>query len=502
MSATTEELPLWKRHFWRNTFSNYVRTITRLLLGLILFRLLFSGLSEAEFGFWSLLWSLFGYGVLLDFGFGFTAQKAVAEKSTTGEWQELSCLLSTLLWTFVGLAVLLAVVFFAIAGPFLSAVEVPSESIRTYTLSYWIFFAGLALTFPFALFPEVLRGLQRIDLANWLNTGSVVLNFVGIALALWLEASFPVIIAVSVITTLLPNIGALFMARFKLPEVSLSPRHFRWSAVRSQMGFSIAAYLITFSNLMMSKSDQAVLGFTLGVGVIAAYQAGYKVAEMFNLFTIQLQDALSPAAASMHATGDSGGLRDLLLKTSRLTFLISTPLYGLCAVYLEPLIQLLTGLEQIEDATLQVGHILLLAIYSSQLTNSCSKRILMMCGYEKKLLGLALMDGLGNLCLSITLALSFGMVGVAFGTLIPTVLVGWLLVLPLALRFLQLSVRDYAIYILSAAAPVLLFAACLGATVLFLPIPPEGGFFALALRGALAGGPAFIWTLLRLRKAL
>jgi O-antigen/teichoic acid export membrane protein len=268
------------------------------------------------------------------------------------------------------------------------------------------------------------------------------------------------------------------------------------------MGFSIAAYLITFSNLLMAKSDQAVLGFTLGVGVIAAYQAGYKVAEMLNLFTIQLQDALSPAAAHMNASGDSAGLRELLLKTSKLTFLITTPLYGLCAVYLEPLIQLLTGLESIDRDTVIVGQILLFAVFSSQLTNSCAKRILMMCGYEKKLLGLSLLDGLANLGISIALAFSFGMVGVALGTLIPTVLVGWLLVLPMALRYLDLGVVHYTQFILSAAAPLLLFAVCLSATVYFLPISPEGGFIPLAIRGGLAAGPAFVWILFKVRKLM
>ena len=496
------EPPVWKRYFWLNTASNYIRTITRLLLGLILFRLLFSGLSEAEFGFWSLLWSLFGYGVLLDFGFGFTAQKAVAEKSATGEWGELSRLLSTLLWTFVGLAAILALFFFAIRGPFLGAIEVPEADYAIYSLAYLIFFAGLALTFPFGLFPEVLQGMQRLDLANWLRTGAIVLNFAGICLALFLEASFPVIVLVSVITTLLPNIGALFVAMRRLPEVSLSPRFFDWSVVKSQMGFSIAAYLITFSNLLMSKSDQAVLGFTLGVGVIAAYQAGYKVAEMLNLFTIQLQNALSPAAAHMNASGDSAGLRELLLKTSKLTFLITTPLYGLCAVYLEPLIQLLTGYESIESDTLMVGQILLFAVFSSQLTNSCAKRILMMCGYEKKLLGLSLLDGGANFAISISLALSFGMVGVAVGTLIPTVLVGWLLVLPMALRYLNLGMLEYTRFILEAASPLFLFAVCLAGTVYFLPMPPEGGFLPLAVRGGLAAGPAFLWILLKVRKLM
>jgi len=500
--ANETKQPRWKQFFWRNTVSNYVRIVTRLLLGLVLFRLLFSGLSEADFGFWSLLWSLFGYGVLLDFGFGFTAQKAVAEKSATGDWEELSHLLSTLLWTFVGLAVVLGVVFFAIRGVFLGSISVPAENYEGYALAYLIFFAGLALTFPFGLFPEILQGLHRIDLANWLRTSALVLNFVGIALALAYQLSFPLIVLISVVTTLLPNVAALFVARRMLPKISLSPRYFRWRSVKSQMGFSIAAYLITFSNLLMAKSDQAVLGFTLGVGVIAAYQAGYKVAEMFNLFTIQLQEALSPAAASLNAENDRSGLRELLNKSSRLTFVVSTPLYVLCAVYLTPLIQLLTGLETVERETWLVGQVLLLAIYSSQLTNSCSKRILMMCGYEKKLLVLALIDGVGNVVLSILLAFHFGIIGVALGTLIPTVLVGWIFVLPLALRYLDVKPWAYGGYLLSAGAPLILFAASIGATVYFLPMPADGGFIALALRGALAAGPAFAWIVLSFRKAM
>jgi len=149
-----------------------------------------------------------------------------------------------------------------------------------------------------------------------------------------------------------------------------------------------------------------------------------------------------------------------------------------------------------------VGQILLFAVFSSQLTNSCAKRILMMCGYEKKLLGLSLLDGAANLGISIALAFSFGMVGVAIGTLIPTILVGWLLVLPMALRYLDLGVWDYSKFILSAAAPVALCAVCLLATVYFLPMPEEGGFIALAIRGGLSAGPAFLWILFNIRKLM
>ena len=59
-----------KKNVVRSTLSGYVRTVARMLMGLVTFRLLYQGLTAEQFGFWSLLWAIFGYGILLDFGFG------------------------------------------------------------------------------------------------------------------------------------------------------------------------------------------------------------------------------------------------------------------------------------------------------------------------------------------------------------------------------------------------------------------------------------------------
>lgn len=498
--------PRWKQFFWLNTVSNYLRTLVRLGTGVLLFRFLYEGLSPAQFGFWSLLWSLFGYGVLLDFGFGFTAQKAVAEKTTTGDWAGLSRLLATMFWTFAGLAVILALSFFIMQNAFLGQVEVPEADRADYISAYLVFFGGLALVFPLGLFPEILRGLHRLDIANWLHTASTILNFLGIwwALAHGWELSDIVLIAVA--TTLLPNLLAAFFAMKMLPQVSLMPKHFDWKSVRSQMGFSISAYLITFSNLIMAKSDQAVIGFTLGVGAVTIYQAGYKVGEMLNLFTQQLQAALSPAAASLQAENDQEGLRQLLLSSSRLTFLITTPLYALSATYLTPLIQLLTGLEAIPWETYWIGQVLLLAIYSSQMTNSCSKRIMMMTGHEGFLLRISLLDAGLNLALSVSLVLIFkNVLCVALGTLIPTVLVGWVFVLPMALHEARTDALGYARYLLTQTWwPLLVFGLGLGLVATLLPLPDGDltglrGLWELGWRAALAGGPSAVLILPRLK---
>lgn len=489
----------WKRRFWKNTASSYAGVIVRLVFGLVLFRKMFEGLDEAEFGFWALLWSLFGYGVLLDFGFGFTAQKAVAEKTASGDMKGLSRLLATIFWTFVALGLVLLGMMLLVRGPFLRGVEVAGGDMEEFGRAYTVFFIGMGVMFPLGLFAEVLRGLQRIDLANWTSIASTVLSFIGLVWGLEVGWSLPVLMGVNVATAALPGVVALVMALKLLPEVSYSPKWFEWRSVKAQMGFSVAAYLITFSNMLMAKSDQLVIGLVIGVAGVTIYQAGYKMGEMLNMFSVQLQSALSPAAADLKARGDEEGLRELLLRSSRLTMLLVTPCYVLSAVYLESLIRLLTGLEEVPRETWWVGQALLLAIFSSQLTNSCSKRVLMMCGEEKKLLGVSVGDAIGNVGISVALAFQLGVLGVALGTLIPTLLVGWLVVLPITLRRLEIGVGRYLKeHLEGTLRPLLVFGLMLGLVVLVFPMGESEGLWLmmqLGWRAALAGAPFLVLAL-------
>ncbi len=474
----------WQRRFWSTTASGYIGFVTRMLLGLVLFRLMFQNFSGAEFGFWALLWSLFGYGILLDFGFGFTAQKAVAEKTATGDMVGLSRLLATIFWTFIGMAVMLLVVFILIREPFLSRMGVLAADRGEFGKAYVVFFIGLAVMFPLGLFPEILRGLQRIDIANWVGTFSTVLNFGFLYWGLTAGWSLSVLMGISVATSAFPNLIAAVVAIRRLPGISLLPKYFDWRTVKAQMGFSIAAYLITFSNMLMAKSDQLVISLTIGVALVAVYQAGFKMAEMLGLFSVQLQQVLSPAAAAMHAVGDSSGLKKLLLSSSRLTFFLVTPCYLLSAVYLEPLIRLLTGMKSVPVETWWVGQALLFAVFSSQLTNGCSKRVLMMCGDERRLLFISISDAVANVILSIILAFKLGVLGVALGTMIPTTLVGWFWVVPLTVNRLKIPWKTYFLHHLQGTVvPLLVFSAILASLAIWVPISGKAGLLELGWRG-------------------
>src|SRR5438045_4995289 len=114
----------WRSNFWRNTATNYLSIITRIGSGLVLFRLLFQHLDHEQFGYYSLLWSLFGYAILLDFGLGVAVQKGVAEKTASGDLPGLNRLVTTVFWSFTAIGVALFAVFSLFQPLFLNSIKI------------------------------------------------------------------------------------------------------------------------------------------------------------------------------------------------------------------------------------------------------------------------------------------------------------------------------------------------------------------------------------------
>ncbi|MFN0078821.1 MAG: lipopolysaccharide biosynthesis protein [Prosthecobacter sp.] len=429
-----------KSRIWSNALSNYLRTFIGIVVGLITFRLLYQALPKESFGFWSLLWSVFGYGILLDFGFGFAAQKRVAELSVSRDWNKLSQVLSTILFFYLGIAAVLAGTVALGSHHIIRWFDVSPANHDEFRLALIVFFAAIGLAFPLGIFPEILRGQQRIRLANNITTLAMLMRLGVIAWAVHAGWSFMSIMLVALFFALAPDLVCALFALRHMPEVKLRLSLFSRSIMRETMAFSIFAYISTATNIVLGKTDQLVLGATLSVAAVALYQAGAKVAEVFAQFTKQLQDTLSPAAAHLHAIGDHAALRDLLQRGTRWSALIATPLYVLCAFQLEPLLRVLTGDAVIAQETFLVAQVLLFWFYTTTLTHSVSKRIYMMTGHERRLMWLGIGEAVANLAISITLVLIFrSVISVAVGSLIPTLIFGWFVLWPWMARDADMS---------------------------------------------------------------
>jgi O-antigen/teichoic acid export membrane protein len=424
-----------KRHIYRNSISNYVFLFARLGLGLVVFRLLIQSLSDEEFGFWALLWSVFGYGILLDFGFGFTAQKRVAELSVHQKWQELSQVLSTIFFVYIGIALILIVFGLTASSLVISLFRVLPENREYFTSVLRIFFCGMGLAFPMGIFPEMLRGQQRISLANYTLLTGYMISFVLVLLCVHYHWGLSVLLIITLSCSIGSELACGIFALKRTPQVKIAPRFFSRNMIHSTMRFSFFAYITTVTTVLLTRTDQFVISTCLAVSAVAVYQAGAKVGEMFTSFALQVPETLSPAAAHLHAKGEKDFLRSLLVNATRFSVMIATPGYLICAFYMEPILRLLTGPGKYHSETFWIGQVLLFWGYTTILTQSVSKRIFMMTGHERRLMWLGLGEALLNLGLSVGLILYYkNVLCVAIGSLCATFFFGWFLIWPWAAR--------------------------------------------------------------------
>ncbi len=438
-----------KRNVVNSALTSYLRIVVRIVLGLVTFRLLYQGLNAVpeQFGFWSLLWAVFGYGILLDFGFGYSAQKRVAQYSVTQDWPQLSRVLSSIFFFYLLMALMAFLLGVIFSGPLVDLFKVSPEHRSEYRRIMIVFLAGIGLAFPFGIFPEVLQGQQRISVANNLNILGSVANFLAVACVVYFQLSFMTLVIVSLAVILLPYLLAAKLALAHMPGVRIRPSLFSFHTMLDTSKFSLFAYANTLSNVIRNKADQPVISSILGVSFVTPYQAGSKVGEMFSMLTRQIAEVLTPAAAHLHAKGDASALREMMLGGMRFSVLGATPLYLVTAFYMHGMIRILTGVEHPTGPMMWAGELLLFWYYSLVLTHGVFKYMFTMAGQEKRMMFQSVAEGAINLLLSISLTfwikntfgVDWGILGVALGSVLPTFIFGWGLLWGWAAHEAQLS---------------------------------------------------------------
>ncbi|MFA6625412.1 MAG: hypothetical protein WCS58_00825 [Candidatus Cloacimonadaceae bacterium] len=436
-----------------NTISNYGKMIIGIFVTIFLTRILFLGLSREEYGFWALLWSIFGYSLLLDFGFGTAVQKHTSECSVSGDWEKYNRVVSTVFFNYVAFAFLIVV--FAVVLSFnigsIFGFDAANESYFRQVLI--LFGIGSALCFPFGFFTEILRGLQKMHTRNIIQTSFVVLNFVGMALMIHFKLNLRGMVFVALGTNLASSLTMMYVVHRLIPTFKLSLKHYDRSLMRSVMGFSLYAYLITFTNLIILKTDQLVISVFGSVAMVAIYQISIRLTDTYQKFSGQFLDNLGPVSATLFAAGNKSKMTEVMIESNRLMGIISSLLLVPLIVYVKPLLNI--WLELDHTAGMICALILLISMYVLLFFRSSSVYVLLMANEHKILAVVAVIEAIANLGLSIMFIHLMprwlagynipdaAIIGVAAGTFIPNVIMAFVFNIPKACRFAGISIAQY-----------------------------------------------------------
>ncbi|MDD2331964.1 MAG: hypothetical protein PHI68_04855 [Candidatus Cloacimonetes bacterium] len=451
---TETQLGLRKRMII-NTMSNYGKVIIGILITIFLTRILFLGLGREEYGFWALLWSIFGYSLLLDFGFGASIQKYTSESTVTGDWERYNRIVSTVFFNYMLFSVLIAAGTLVLSFNLHRIFNFNPANGYYFRKVMLIFGLGSALAFPLGFFTEILRGLQKMHTRNLIQICFMILNFVGMAVMLKLKLNLTGMAFVALGTNISASLTMMAVVKKLIPQFRIRLRFYDRSLLRTVMGFSVYAYLISFTNLIILKTDQLVISIFGSVAMVAIYQISIRMADTYQRFSAQFLDNLGPVSATLFASGNKSKMAEIMLQSNRLMGIISTMLLIPLIVFIKPLLMLWLNLN--DYAGLICAVILMLSMYILLVFRSSSVYILLMANEQKVLARVALAEALINLVLSILLIRVmpgfvdlFGIeienspiIGVALGTFIPNFLFAIFFNIPKACRFAEIKIGYY-----------------------------------------------------------
>jgi O-antigen/teichoic acid export membrane protein len=433
----------------KNIASNWLLSLVTIIVTYVLTPFAIHALGDAGYGTWLLISSITGYLLLLTLGVPMATVRYMAQYAAEGRYRDLNRAIASsagLYLSLGGAAFVIGCILFAF---FDSAYAVPpglrAEARVAFFLSVLYVSAGFIGQLPYGIMAAHHDFVRR----NVVQLAALMLRL-GLTIALLTLRPSLVSLAVVLLAALIFEFSVMWaVVRRRYPPVRLRVSDFEMREVRLIFSFSLFVLVLNVGERLMFQSDALVIGRFLGVADIPYYAVANSLGLYLMEFVIAIAAVVMPTATKLQAQGLRHDLEEVFLKWSKVALSL-TLMVGLFLLVLGPRFLgwwIAPAYESGAGPVLQiltVGAIVYLPVRGVALP------ILMGLGRPKRATLAYVVSGVVNVGMSIVLARSMGLVGVALGTAIPLIAYAAVL-LVLACRELGVSVTRYTLYVVPRA---------------------------------------------------
>jgi len=398
-------------------------------------------LGNIAYGVWVLANSSIAYMALLDLGMRGAVTHFVAKHHARGEHLESSHAVSVALAfrTLISLAAVVASLILAAIAT--KIFRIPSN---LWSTAQWaIILSGFNLAFSLivGVFGGVLTALQRFDLSSGL---AIAQTLIGAAGTVWvLDRGYGIIpLAIMQLTVVfILGIATIIICFRVYPELRLGFRFLGRGILPELWRYSFYLFVIAASGQVIYYTDNLVVGAFLSAAAVTLYAIGGRFIEYLGQLGASFSQTFMPMASNLAAQNQQDQLRRLLIQGTRAALLVSLPIGSVLFFRGSTFIGLWMG-QQYAQPSGRILRILLLSTVA--LTgNRVGANIVFGLGKHKPFALWQSCEAVANLTLSIYLVRKIGIDGVAWGTVLPS-LVSQIVLWPRYLsKLLDLTVWNY-----------------------------------------------------------
>ena len=284
----------------KNTTTNYLVILVRLFQGIYVTRWMVNFLGDSQYGLWSVLWSFFAYAILVDFGFGISAQKFTSLELFQSDIRRYNAIVS-MIFSFQCLMSLVMVPAIFVASCFLPELfhETDPEKLAFCRKCFFMFSLGTAAIFPTGIFEEILVGLHKIYVKNYVDTVGRIFELVGFLIVLKCGGGLFDVIVYDILLLATERCAmGICVSRF-IPGFRLRFHLFDKDVFRQVFGFSSGTYFISISNLLRRRMSEPLTSGYLGLAQAGILHFSSRLADMCNQAISQYNNNVRPISAQL-----------------------------------------------------------------------------------------------------------------------------------------------------------------------------------------------------------
>jgi O-antigen/teichoic acid export membrane protein len=405
----------------RNVLTNWGAYVLAMLINFLVSPYVVRHLGDTGYGVWNIILSLTGYLGLLDLGVRGAVTRYIAKFHTQSDHNRSSNVASSAMVIFsaAGIVAILASLIFA--GLVIQHMKIPAEYVGAGRIVLVLTGVSIAASLVNGVFGGVLVGLQRFDITNSIE---ILLNLVragAIVLVLYYGYGIVMLATVQLFFTLLRWLANVLLARRYYPELRIRWSQATQAGIKLIFSFSIFSFLLHVSSSLIYATDNIVIGAFLPISAVTYYVIAGNLLEYTRTLVSGVSQAMTPLASSIEAKQDQQRLQQIVLFSSRAGSMVVLPIALTFMARGGTFIGLWMGQEykQLSGHVLWILSITLLFWAA----NSVTAGIMLGISKHKPLVPMLLLEGLVNLSLSILWVRgSLGILGVAWGTVVPNLM--------------------------------------------------------------------------------
>ena len=341
----------------RHTVYNVAGAVVPLTVTLVTLPLYVDAVGDARYGVLAILWTLFGYLGLFDFGLGPAVTNRIASLSQASSEDRGEVFWTALLLS-LGFGAAGAIVLWAagivVFGHF---VPVPGPLSVEVVEALPLMAAAFPLVLSAGVLSGALVGQEDFFTTNVVRIGEgTLVQAVPLAVALAIGPELPYLVGAVLIVRALGSLALYAVCRRRF-TVHSSPT-LRWAIARTLLSYGGWMSVSGTINTLLSSLDRFLIGSLVGVRAVTYYAVPYSLAFHFHIIPFAVANALFPKFSSPN---QYGAQMQILAKSVVAMGTILTPLFILAVLGVELFINVWMGVEFSERSS-AVAELLLIGV--------------------------------------------------------------------------------------------------------------------------------------------